>query len=119
MTATSHPKPTPAPMEPDEHGQAGNTGLTETEQFIFEMLGRLDAAEAKAGNLHVALQHSRDIGAAIGILMAQHKVQQAEAFDRLSRCSQAQNRKVYDIALHVLTTGELPTVGSNDAPLGR
>ena len=87
---------------------AAQGSLTETEAFILEMLERLDAADAKAEHLRLALDHSRDIGAAVGILMAQHKVQQADAFDLLRRTSQDQNRKLYELALAVVSTGELP-----------
>jgi len=87
---------------------AADGSLTQTEKFILEILERLDAADAKVGHLQIALDHSRDIGAAVGILMAQHKVQQADAFDLLRRTSQDQNRKLYELALAVVSTGELP-----------
>lgn len=105
MTTTPPPvsEPTGAAAVP-----AANGPLTETEKFILEMLERLDAADAKVGHLQIALDHSRDIGAAVGILMAQHKVQQADAFDLLRQASQDQNRKVYELALAVVSTGELP-----------
>jgi AmiR/NasT family two-component response regulator len=82
--------------------------LTETEKFILEVLERLDAADVKAEHLQLALDHSRDIGAAVGVLMSQHKMQQSEAFELLRQTSQDQNRKLYELALEVLTTGELP-----------
>lgn len=82
--------------------------LTETERFIVEMLERLDAADTEAAHLRRALDHSRDIGAAIGVLMAMKKVTRDEAFGLLRRASQDQNRKLYELALEVLSTGELP-----------
>ena len=82
--------------------------LTETERFILEMLERLDAADTEAVHLRRALDHSRDIGAAIGVLMAMKKVTREEAFGLLRRASQDQNRKLYELALEVLSTGELP-----------
>jgi AmiR/NasT family two-component response regulator len=72
------------------------------------MLERLDAADAKAEHLQLALGHSRDIGAAVGILMAHHKMQQVDAFELLRSTSQDQNRKLYELALEVVSTGELP-----------
>ncbi|WP_404388649.1 ANTAR domain-containing protein [Humibacillus xanthopallidus] len=87
---------------------AVDVDLTETEQFILEMLQRLDAADTEAANLRRALGHSRDIGAAVGVLMALRKVTREEAFDLLRRASQDQNRKLCDLALDVLNTGELP-----------
>jgi AmiR/NasT family two-component response regulator len=86
--------------------------LTETEEFILEMLQRLDAADTEAANLRRALDHSRDIGAAVGVLMALRKVTREEALDLLRRTSQDQNRKLSDLALDVLNTGELPSASS-------
>ena len=43
--------------------------------------------------------------------MAHHKTQQGEAFELLRRASQNLNRKLYDVALDVLATGELPLGG--------
>lgn len=82
--------------------------LTDTEQFILETLERLDAADTEAAHLRRALDHSRDIGAAIGVLMAMRKVTRDEAFELLRRASQNQNRKLHDLSLEVLSTGELP-----------
>ncbi|WP_185747311.1 ANTAR domain-containing protein [Humibacillus xanthopallidus] len=88
---------------------AADDALTETEQFILEMLERLDAADVKAGQLQLALDHSRDIGAAVGVLMSQHRMPQDEAFELLRQTSQDQNRKLYALALDVVRTGELPS----------
>jgi len=81
---------------------------SETEKFIVEVLERLDAADTEAAHLGRALEHSRDIGAAVGVLMAIDKVDRSQAFDLLRRTSQHQNRKLYDLALDVISTGELP-----------
>ncbi len=81
---------------------------SETEKFIVEVLERLDAADTEAAHLRRALEHSRDIGAAVGVLMAINKVGRSQAFDLLRRTSQHQNRKLYDLALDVISTGELP-----------
>ncbi|NUR15762.1 MAG: ANTAR domain-containing protein, partial [Dermatophilaceae bacterium] len=53
------------------------------------------------GNLEVALEHSRDIGAAIGILMAMYKLARDEAGERLRKGSQDSNTEVRDRALYV------------------
>ncbi len=112
MTTTPPPtsEPTRAAAVP-----AADGSLTETEKFILEMLERLDAADAKVEHLQLALDHSRDIGAAVGILMARHKLQQADAFELLRRTSQDQNRKVYELALELVSTGELPQRDRNRA----
>lgn len=87
----------------------GAESLTETERFIYETLERLDEADTEAENLKRALEHSRDIGAAVGVLMALKKLPQDEAFELLRRTSQDQNRKLYAVALDVIATGELPS----------
>ena len=40
--------------------------------------------------------------------MSQHKMQQSEAFELLRRTSQNQNRKLYELDLDGVATGELP-----------
>ena len=57
------------------------------------------------GALHIALQTCRRIGAALGVLMATHKVTEAQAFEALESVSLHQNRKLRDIAEDVLRTG--------------
>jgi AmiR/NasT family two-component response regulator len=113
MMTTTTPRPTPEPTDdtqpPVAVSRADEEALTETEKFILEMLERLDAADSKAEHLQLALDHARDIGAAVGILMSQHRMQQADAFDLLRRTSQDQNRKLYELALDVVRTGELPS----------
>ena len=62
----------------------------------------------KVDNLEIALQHSRDIGVAMGIVMATEKVTRDCAFDRLRTVSQHQNRKLHLVADDVIETGTLP-----------
>jgi len=61
-----------------------------------------------AANLAVALQSSRVIAEAIGILMSTYKLDEQAAFDMLRQVSQHTNRKVRDVAEHVTVTGALP-----------
>jgi GAF domain-containing protein len=61
----------------------------------------------KIDNLERALNTSRRIGIAMGILMAAHKVTDDQAFDLLRIASQAQHRKLFDIAEDVAVTGTL------------
>lgn len=69
----------------------------------------LHAASAEeVVNLKEALSASRQIGAAVGILMAVHKVSEQQAFDLLRVSSQHLNRKLREIAAHVTRTGQLP-----------
>ena len=61
-----------------------------------------------AEQLEAALASSRQIGTAIGILMARRLVTSDEAFAQLRDASQHLNRKLRDIAAIVTETGELP-----------
>ena len=81
--------------------------LTAVETYLLEALERLDAAESRALQLEAALAHSRDIGAAIGILMALRRVTREQAFDELRRASMARNVKLHVLALEVVETGRI------------
>lgn len=89
---------------------------SETIGMLFATHGALAVAGAvvrdQAHNLLHALEHSRDIGVAMGVLMQKYKVTRDEAFDLLRVTSQALHRKVADIAATVGDTGELPEVPS-------
>jgi hypothetical protein len=61
----------------------------------------------QAQGLAAALQSNRDIGVAIGILMAQYKLTKQQSFDLLRVASQHGHRKLHDIALDVIDTGTL------------
>ncbi len=62
---------------------------------------------SKVDNLEVALQASRTIGMAVGILMAQHKLTEGDAFALLVGASQHSGRKLRDISRDVVDTGDL------------
>ncbi|WP_432547851.1 GAF and ANTAR domain-containing protein [Kineococcus sp. SYSU DK004] len=61
----------------------------------------------RARNLEEALVSNRDIGAAVGVLMAMERTTRDEALARLRRASQDGNRKLRDVAAQVLDTGVL------------
>lgn len=61
-----------------------------------------------ADNLNTALKTSRQISAAIGILMALHRVTEKQAFDLLREASQHLHIKLRDVASAVLETGAVP-----------
>ena len=65
----------------------------------------LAAARTKIENLELALQTSRTIGMAVGILMERLRVTQDEAFDVLRSLSQHQHRKLRDIASELTFCG--------------
>lgn len=66
------------------------------------------ARQDKADHLTRALETNRQIGIAIGILMAHGKLTSQQAFDQLRVTSQNCNRKLKDIAADVALTGALP-----------
>jgi signal transduction histidine kinase/DNA-binding response OmpR family regulator/PAS domain-containing protein len=70
----------------------------------------LNRAEDKAANLERALSSNRQIGAAMGILMARLQLTDEQAFDLLRKTSQNRHRKLRDIAEEVLMTGEVPAI---------
>lgn len=58
-------------------------------------------------NLERALESNREIGAAVGVLMARHGITRHQAFDLLREASQDTGRKLAAIATDVADTGEL------------
>jgi signal transduction histidine kinase/DNA-binding response OmpR family regulator len=73
----------------------------------------ISQAEDRSANLEKALSSNRQIGTAIGILMALHKTTADTAFTLLRTASQHTHRKLYDIAEEVNATGTLPTLPVN------
>lgn len=61
-----------------------------------------------AENMEFALQSSRAIGEAIGIVMVQRKISESAAFDLLRSSSQRSNMKLRDLAESIILTGQLP-----------
>jgi transcriptional regulator with GAF, ATPase, and Fis domain len=70
----------------------------------------------KTDNLERALKTSRMIGMAMGILMANHKLTDEQAFDLLRIASQHSHTKLADIAAKVTETGtlDLPTLAQGE-----
>ena len=65
-------------------------------------------AKDRATNLERALDSNREIGVAMGILMANGNLTTQQVFDQLRVASQDFNRKLHDIAADVALTGQLP-----------
>lgn len=61
----------------------------------------------RADNLAIALETSREIGIAVGILIERHKITADQAFDLLRSASQRTHRKLRDLATNLAHTGEL------------
>lgn len=64
--------------------------------------------ESDVATYQTALTTSRQIGRAVGILMAQHLIPSDTAFKMLKQASQQMNRKLRDVAAQVEETGLLP-----------
>jgi GAF domain-containing protein len=65
-------------------------------------------AQQKADNLFKALESNREIGVAVGVLMARYGLSRTQAFDVLRLASQHSNRKLRDVAAEVSDTGLAP-----------
>lgn len=106
---------------------AANHRAEATETAVGLERGRIDDLEAQAAidremiaelradgiiqhehvtHLEAALRSSRKIGAALGIVMATHKVSEATAFGMLIMASQQTNRKLRVLAEEILLTGD-------------
>lgn len=68
----------------------------------------LSESEDRVAHLETALESNREIGAAIGVLMALHKVTQEQAFGMLRSASQRMHRKLREVASDVVEAGTLP-----------
>ena len=62
--------------------------------------------KARAANLEIALDNSREIGKAVGLLMAAHGVGSQQAFDILLEASQRMNRKLRSLAAEIVARAE-------------
>jgi AmiR/NasT family two-component response regulator len=61
-----------------------------------------------ADNLQTALESRAVIDQAKGILMERHKLTADQSFQLLARASMNSNRKLRDVADHLVATGEFP-----------
>jgi hypothetical protein len=88
---------------------AETTGLVLATHAALALSGavRLERIE----HLERALETNRDIGVAMGILMKSHLATKRQAFDMLRVASQHTHRKLGDIALDVIETGQLALPG--------
>ncbi len=98
----------------DLYSSRPNAFTQRSEQVGWIFASHAAVAFASARNdaeLHEAIQTRQGIGEAMGIIMAQHKVTDGQAFDMLKRSSQGLNVKLRDVASKVVETGEVPTTG--------
>jgi GAF domain-containing protein len=88
----------------DHHAVAVGTVLA-----AHAALAMTDARNRRrCAELDEALRSNRDIGTAMGILMARRLVTRDQAFDLLRTASRRLHRKLRDVALDVVETGTLP-----------
>jgi GAF domain-containing protein len=95
---------------PDAFDQASRSAATRFGPYAAVAAGNLYAyqsARDMADNLQVALESRAAIDQAKGILMERYKLTPDQAFQLLARASMTTNRKVRDIADHLVRTGEL------------
>jgi hypothetical protein len=108
MTTTSTPDGDPThelPLDRPRDDSAPGEAVVEVLQ------ARVADLEAKIDNYEIALHSSRQIGMAMGIVMASRRCTPEAAFEVLRTCSQQLHRKLRDIADEVVLTGDLPAVG--------
>jgi ANTAR domain/GAF domain len=86
-------------------------GIGATLSLIASIALRHGIEQRRRENLEIALESSRVIGMAMGILMSSKLLTADQAFDALRRASQDSNRKLRDVALDVTETGMLPQPG--------
>jgi hypothetical protein len=60
----------------------------------------------RASNLEFALDTNREIGKAVGLLMAEHNIGSEQAFEILRHASQSMNRKVRELAHEIVSRSE-------------
>lgn len=66
----------------------------------------LEAANAEVEHLDAALQASREIGMAMGIVMERHRLTPDQAFLVLRQMSRNQNLRLREVAATIVYTGE-------------
>jgi hypothetical protein len=66
-----------------------------------------ETRRVQVDNLTIALRSNRDIGIALGVIMSRYRVSEDGAFDLLRTSSQDTQRKVRDLAVDVVRTGQL------------
>ena len=92
---------------PDGLPQSALAAATEVAEACALALAAVQA-RVRADQLALALESSRRIGAAIGIVMAHSRCTQEQAFDTIRVASQRTHRKLRDLADEIIFTGAVP-----------
>jgi GAF domain-containing protein len=96
---------------PDAFDEASRSVATRFAPYAAVAAGNLwlyQSAREMADNLQTALESRAVIDQAKGILMERHRLTADQSFQALAQASMRVNRKLRDIADHLVTTGELP-----------
>jgi GAF domain-containing protein len=91
----------------DEDARAAATGFGPYAAVAAGNLHAYQSARDMADNLQAALESRAVIDQAKGVLIERYKLTPDQAFQLLAQASMHANRKVRDIADHLVTTGEL------------
>ena len=97
-------------LQPQSRTRAAS-GVLAPPSACAETAAQLAASLDEAQHLRLALEHSREIAAAVGILMERHHLSYDEAFVVLRRSSNNRNAPLRDVAAELLETGMI-----QDAP---
>jgi AmiR/NasT family two-component response regulator len=90
---------------------AGGIVFVDDDQWVESSADVLASLARQIEQLEVAVRHRTVIGQAQGILMQQLSIDADTAFEYLKRVSMHSNRKLIDIAVDVVRTRALPSVG--------
>jgi GAF domain-containing protein len=99
----------------DEDSRSAATRFAPYAAVAAGNLHAYQSARDMADNLQLALESRAIIDQAKGVLIERHKLTPDQAFQMLARASMHTNRKVRDIADHLVHTGELPGVQPRNA----
>ncbi|MCZ2805561.1 GAF and ANTAR domain-containing protein [Modestobacter sp. VKM Ac-2983] len=91
----------------DEDARTAAARFTRSAALAISNMHAYETARDIADNLDVALRSRAVIDQAKGILMERQKLNADQAFQYLAHASQATNRKLRDVAEHLVRTGEV------------
>jgi len=94
-----------APNSLDEESVAQGTIMSAFASVAISMASE----RRRATNLAIALDTNREIGKAVGLLMAEHNIGSQQAFEILRHASQVMNRKVRELAHEIVSRSEPTT----------
>ncbi|GAB4352957.1 MAG: ANTAR domain-containing response regulator [Gammaproteobacteria bacterium] len=85
---------------------AGEAQILATVESALARAAEIAALRRRESGLSEALDHSRAISAAVGILMERHRLTQAEAFARLRGLARSQRMKIGRLAGQIIAAAE-------------